>query len=215
MKTFAPIPVVYCSWSPFKKEEWAVMKNEFTLSSKPGLKLGELFHFEFRKVPTTEPLRCDLVDMVRHKVLSAYKEVQVPCIVEHAGLILQGFEDRSFPGGLTQPMWDSLEAKQFVASCAPLTLHATARAVVGYCDGLRVKTFVGETAGKLMLEPKGDRTFYWDTIFCPDAGGGLTYAEIVRQHGLLEKLKHSQSLKALIAFMEFRVTSPPELFPGL
>lgn len=211
----SPIHIVYCSWSSFKKEEWAAMKDLFSLESQGGSKFGDLFQFEFRKVATTEPLKCDLVDMVRHKVLSAYQQVQVPCIVEHAGLVLQGFEDRSFPGGLTQPMWDALDARRFVASCAPLTLRATAKAVVGYCDGLCVKTFVGETTGTLIEEERGDRLFYWDTVFCPDGGGGVTYSEIVRQKGLVEKLKYSQSVKALTAFMEFRLTRPADLFPGL
>jgi XTP/dITP diphosphohydrolase len=210
-----PIHVIYCSWSPYKKEEWAAMKDAFELASRPGLKLGNLFHLEFRNVPTTEPLRCNLVEMVRHKVFSAYQEVQLPCIVEHAGLILEGFEDKSFPGGLTQPMWGALEAKRFVACCAPLTLRAIARAVIGYCDGLCVKTFVGGTAGTLTDVPKGDRRFYWDTVFCPEGGGGATYSEIVRQHGLLEKLKYSQSVKALKSFMEFRLMTSPVLFPGL
>jgi XTP/dITP diphosphohydrolase len=215
MATSAKLHIIYCSWSPFKKEEWAAMNDTFELASRPGVKLGDLFQFEFRKVPTTEPLRCDLVEMVRHKVLSAYQEVQLPCIVEHAGLILRGYEDKSFPGGLTQPMWDALEASRFVASCAPLTLQATARAAVGYCDGLCVRTFVGDTAGTLIDGPKGDRPFYWDTVFCPEGGGGATYSEIVRQHGLLAKLKYSQSVKALKSFMEFRLKTAPELFPGL
>lgn len=215
MPTRSPITIVYCSWSPFKKEEWEIMKQEFELESCSGRKLADLFRFEFRDVPTTEPLRCDLIEMVRHKVVSAYQAIRVPCIVEHAGLILEGFEAKSFPGGLTQPMWDALEAECFVASCAPLTKRAIARAVVGYCDGLRIKTFIGETVGSLRDTPKGDRQFYWDTVFCPDEAGGETYAEIVRSKGLLQKLKYSQSVKALRKFMEYRLANDAELFPGL
>src|SRR4051794_11379712 len=128
-----PVKVIYCSWSPFKKEEWDAAKGVFELS---GEKLGRLFDLEFRDVPTSEPLLCDLETMVRFKVESAYRNVRVPCIVEHAGLVLDGYQAKSFPGGLTQPMWDALGADRFVASCSPLTNRATARAVVGYCDGL-------------------------------------------------------------------------------
>jgi inosine/xanthosine triphosphate pyrophosphatase family protein len=155
--------------------------------------------------------------MVRAKVESAYRAVRVPCIVEHAGLILTGYEDKSFPGGLTQPMWDALGAERFVASCATLTVHATARAVVGYCDGLVIKTFVGETTGSLAKKPRGGRSFYWDTVFCPDGFGDKTYAEIVRDDssGLVEKLKISQSMKALQQFMGYRLANEPVLFPAL
>src|SRR6516225_7988423 len=129
-----PIRIIYCSWSDFKKEEWRLAKDHLELSSQPGKKLGDLFELEFRQVPTSEPLLCDLEAMVKSKIESAYRSTQVPCIVEHAGLIIEGYEDKSFPGGLTQPMWDSLDARKFVACCIPLGSRAIARAVVGYCD---------------------------------------------------------------------------------
>jgi inosine/xanthosine triphosphate pyrophosphatase family protein len=212
----APIQIVYCSWSPFKKEEWALAKDAIEFDST-GKKLGELFDLRFRNVRTTEPLLCDIEEMVKFKVESAYRQVQVPCIVEHAGLILEGYEGKSFPGGLTQPMWDSLEPEQFVTCCSTLTDRAIARAVVGYCDGLNVNTFVGETKGRLSQTPKGARQFYWDTIFCPDGFGDKTYAEIVKddRSGLGDKLVISQSVQALKKFMQYRMNSEPSLFPTL
>src|SRR6266403_491742 len=128
--TKAPIRIVYCSWSPFKKEEWRLAKDTIALESS-GMKLGEIFDLNFRNVKTTEPLLCDLEAMVRFKVESAYRQVQVPCIVEHAGLILEGYESKSFPGGLTQPMWDSLQPEEFIKCCSTLADGAVARAVVG------------------------------------------------------------------------------------
>jgi inosine/xanthosine triphosphate pyrophosphatase family protein len=213
----SPVRLVYCSWSSFKKEEWNCIKNVFELDSMPGAKLGELFNLQFRNVLTTEPLLCDLKRMVHFKVESAYRAVRVPCIVEHAGLVLEGYEDKSFPGGLTQPMWDALDAERFVASCSSLTTRATARAVVGYCDGMNIETFVGETKGSLSKTPKGARAFYWDTIFCPDGFDNRTYAEIVGDdgRGLIKKLEVSQSIKALKTFMQHRLKTEPALFPGL
>lgn len=212
----SPIQIAYCSWSNYKKEEWALARGTIELDGT-GKKLGELFDVRFRKVATTEPLLCDLEAMVKFKVESAYRQIQVPCIVEHAGLVLEGFENRSFPGGLTQPMWDSLTPAQFVATCSTLSNRAVARAVVGYCDGLNVYTFLGETRGTLSSSPRGTREFYWDTVFCPDGFGGRTYAEIVRDDlsGLGEKLGVSQSIRALKAFMLHRLAAEPSLFPAL
>ena len=105
----APIRVIYCSWSAFKKEEWEVAQSTIRLDDPDGEMLGELFNIEFRDVATSEPLLCDLEGMVRSKAKAAYRAVKVPCIVEHAGLILEGYEKNSFPGGLTQPMWDDSE----------------------------------------------------------------------------------------------------------
>jgi XTP/dITP diphosphohydrolase len=211
-----PIKIVYCSSSNFKKEEWKLAKEHLELKSMPGKKLGELFELEFRQAPTSEPLLCDLESMVKAKIASAYRHVQVPCIVEHAGLILEGYEDKSFPGGLTQPMWDSLDAEKFVGCCSSLSTKAIARAVVGYCDGMNVEIFVGDTPGALCTVPRGDRAFYWDTVFCPDGGGGKTYAEIVGadRSGLLAKLSISQSMRALTRFLEFRLSNDAKLFPA-
>jgi inosine/xanthosine triphosphate pyrophosphatase family protein len=212
----SPIQIIYCSWSDFKKEEWELAKSRIEIDST-SRKLGELFDLQFRKVETTEPLLCDLEAMVRFKVESAYRQVQVPCIVEHAGLILEGYESRSFPGGLTQPMWDSLSPEQFVTCCLTLSNRAIARAVVGYCDGLNIHTFVGQTKGILSKTPKGTREFYWDTVFCPDGFDGKTYAEIVRddRSGLIKKLLISQSIQALRKFMVYRLKTEPQLFPAL
>jgi len=114
-------------------------------------------------------------------------------------------------------MWDALDAARFVASCSPLSTRATARAVIGYCDGMNIKTFVGETKGSLAAAPRGARAFYWDTIFCADGFDGRTYAEIVGddRSGLIRKLEVSQSIKALKKFMTFRLENEPSLFPGL
>jgi XTP/dITP diphosphohydrolase len=211
-----PIKIVYCSWNDFKKEEWMLAKEHLELDSMPGKKLGELFELEFRQAPTSEPLLCDLEAMVKVKIASAYRHVQVPCIVEHAGLILEGYEDKSFPGGLTQPMWDSLDGEKFVGCCLSLSTRAIARAVVGYCDGMNVETFVGETTGLLSAVPRGDRAFYWDTVFSPDGASGKTYAEIVQTDGsgLLAKLQISQSMRALKKFLEFRLANDAKLFPA-
>jgi XTP/dITP diphosphohydrolase len=111
---------------------------------------------------TDEPLERDLETMVRHKVRSAYRNIMAPCIVEHAGLVLERFDSLSYPGGLTQPMWDALGAEGFVDSIRWAGTRAIARAVVGYCNGLRIRTFVGETRGTVVSKPRGSRAFYWD-----------------------------------------------------
>ncbi|WP_352806073.1 non-canonical purine NTP pyrophosphatase [Mesorhizobium sp. M0292] len=55
--------------------------------------------------------------------------------------------------------------------------------------------------------PRGSREFYWDVVFCPDDGGGMTYAEMSDQPGGLQKqLAMSQSTKAISAFASFLAT---------
>ena len=205
------IKVIYCTQSSFKREEW----DQIKLGEIKGSKIDDLFDVEYRFVQTDEPLNCDIVEMVRVKAASAYKSLMVPCIVEHAGIVLNGFENLSYPGGLTQPMWDAIGAELFVKSCTVLASGATARAVIGYCDGSNIHTFVGETKGQLSTEPRGERTFYWDTVFCPEGGNGKTYAEIVGADGsgLPRKVALSQSRKAMEKFLKYRIDYSPALFP--
>ena len=207
----------YCSWSEFKRQEWSAARESIELSiGGKSFTLGQLIELDFINVSTSEPLLRDLEKMVIAKAESAYRAVKVPCLVEHAGLILQGFEDQSYPGGLTQPMWDALTPEEFVASCSTLSKKAIARAVIGYCDGLSIRTFVGETSGTLADAPRGSRQFYWDTIFCPDEFEGKTYAEVAEQEGgVARKVQVSQSIKALKDFVIFRVQTEPALFPGI
>ncbi len=203
--------LVYCSWSKWKMEEWGVARH---FDYEPGITIDSLIEFEFREVKTKEPLLRSLEEMVREKAISAYKATLVPCVVEHAGLVLDGYEEASYPGGLTQPMWDALGAEKFVASCSVLSQQAVARAVIGYCDGAELRTFVGETHGTLRASPAGTRDFYWDPIFCPDGFGGKTYAEIA-DRDLAEKLSVSQSIKAVRKLVDYCKDRSPVLFPGL
>jgi inosine/xanthosine triphosphate pyrophosphatase family protein len=211
------IRVVYVTSSQFKKEENEAFIRECSLGN--GARIDDVFEFDIRPVPIQEILNVDLSVMVSAEVVSAYSQLKVPCIVEHAGLVFSEYADRSYPGGLTKPMWDTLK-DGFVEETRSAGRCAVARAVIAYCDGKQVQTFVGERAGKIADRPRGSRKFYWDTVFIPeDASGrsqGLTYAEIVEDAnlGLAYKMRElSQSSAAMKSFLEYRLTTgDPELW---
>jgi inosine/xanthosine triphosphate pyrophosphatase family protein len=217
MATQRRIRVVYVTSSKFKKEENEVFARECTLAS--GARVEDLFEFDIRPVPIQEILNVDLSVMVSAEVVSAYSQLKVPCIVEHAGLVFSEYADRSYPGGLTKPMWDTLR-DSFVEETKSAGRRAIARAVVAYCDGKQVRTFVGERSGQIADRPRGSREFYWDTVFIPDAASGpsqgLTYAEIVENPnlGLAHKIRElSQSSAAMKNFLEYRLTTgDPDLW---
>jgi XTP/dITP diphosphohydrolase len=203
------IHIIFATTSMFKRQEIEVVlsSSEFLDADNVLRKVGERFEIEFSDAKTNEPLEIDLKAMVYHKAISAYRSLLMPCIVEHAGLILKAHASVGFPGGLTQPMWDALGAEEFLRRTGAAGMPAIARAVFGYCDGMRVETYVGETEGILCKEPRGDRGFYWDTVFCPsELGGESTYAEISGDpsRGISEKMKVSQSFRALRRFLELR-----------
>jgi inosine/xanthosine triphosphate pyrophosphatase family protein len=210
--------VVYVTSSAFKAEENRAFQDVAKLSS--GNSVKDEFEFEIRKVPILEMLEVKLEVMVQAEVANAYSQIKVPCIVEHAGLIFSDFISESYPGGLTKPMWNAL-GDRFIPETQSANRQAVARAVVAYCDGQSIKTFIGETSGTLAATPKGSRAFYWDTVFIPDSTDprftGLTYAEIVETFGLEEKMKNfSQSSKAMLAFLEYyRSEGIPKLWQNL
>ena len=208
--------VRYATKSSFKQDEVKQIISSAKLKNRHGAEVCASDHFEveFPDVSTNEPLERDLEEMVRHKAISAYHQILEPCIVEHAGLILENYDKENYPGGLTQPMWDALGAEGFLNSVTWAGEKVIARAVVGYCDGMNVHVFVGETIGKFSQTPVGKRDFYWDTVFIPETGDGRTYAEIAAgKDGLVEKVKLSQSREAMVKCLEFMLRQDPIMFP--
>lgn len=210
------IRIRYATKSSFKHAEVKQVISSASLKNRHGAEVCAEDHFEvvFPRISTNEPLERDLEEMVRHKAVSAYQRILEPCIVEHAGLILGSYHDESYPGGLTQPMWDALGAEGFLSNVTWAGNKVTARAVVGYCDGMNVHVFVGETIGTFAKEPMGAREFYWDTVFIPDDGDGRTYAQISDgEDGLVAKVELSQSRKAMVQCLEFMLRQDPVMFP--
>lgn len=201
--------IFYATRSAFKDEELSILATtEFVDGAGATRRIADLIDFHVSDIPTEEPLEINIEAMVRHKARSAYKRILAPCIVEHAGLILEKNADCGFPGGLTQPMWDALGPAGFLDRIGCRGERAIARAVVGYCDGMSTYTFVGETRGQLADAPTAGRGFYWDVIFKPDNDpSGRTYAEISDVKGGLEiKLHMSQSTEAVRKFATFLST---------
>lgn len=206
------IKINYVTSSSFKIEENKMFIKECVLTD--GAKVEDLFEFEYRKVSISELLEIDLKVMVMAEVTKAYSQIKVPCIVEHAGLIFEEFISANYPGGLTKPMWNALGDK-FITATNSAGKKAIARAVVAYCDGMAVHTFVGETEGILADKPRGGREFYWDTVFIPNditkTSKNMTYAEIVENASLGLKYKIvnlSQSTKAMLKYLEYMRNAP-------
>jgi XTP/dITP diphosphohydrolase len=198
-----PLQLTYVTSSTLKKEENDAFLDACQMSN--GLMVRDCFSFRYESLSIPERLEINLEKLVREEVFEAYATLKVPCFVEHAGLIVEDFLDKQFPGGLTKAMWNAL-GDSFLTATAFAGKRAVARACVGYCDGMRVWSFVGETEGKLVDAPRGDRKFYWDTVFEPD-GYDLTYAELVKQKGLAYKIQISQSTKAKLRFLEHLLSS--------
>jgi len=98
--------VHYATSSHYKRQENSEFVEHCVLTD--GTPVKELFEFKFRNVSVKEYLEVDLVHLVRSEVFNAYQKLRVPCIVEHAGLIFEEYQECSYPGGLTKAMWNAL-----------------------------------------------------------------------------------------------------------
>jgi XTP/dITP diphosphohydrolase len=126
---------------------------------------------KIEELQTTDNLR-----LVRDKVVRAFASIARPLFVEHTGLYLAYMNN--LPGGLTQIVWDALQADRFseLFGKSP-NPRVIAKTTIGHIDGKKVHTFLGEVAGRIAGTPKGSRDFQWDCVFVPD-GETETFAEM-------------------------------------
>lgn len=136
----------------------------------------------------------DVQQLLRDKLLKAFKFVGRPVFVEHTVLYIENLN--GFPGGLTQIFWDKLNADKFSFLLGSgENPKLTAKTIIGYCDSMKIYTFEGSIDGTIASEPKGNRDFQWDCIFIPN-GETETFAEMGER-------KNSISMRKL-AFDQFK-----------
>lgn len=139
----------------------------------------------------------DMDELVKDKILKAFKRLRRPLIVDHTGLAFDLMN--GFPAGLTSVFYDKLNANgiaDLIGKSA--NRKVTAITLIGYCDGRRKKIFRGEVRGSVAERPLGADGFQWDTIFIPE-GHTHTYAEL----GQAKKNEISMRRRAFDQFTEF------------
>lgn len=128
-------------------------------------------------------------ELVRDKLLKAFKIVGRPVFVEHTGLYIEYLND--FPGGLTQIFWDKLQADKFSTLLGNNeNTKLIAKTIIGYCDSKKIHTFEGSINGSIADHPRGNRDFQWDCIFIPE-GETETFAEMGDKKNQISMRKHA------------------------
>jgi len=118
----------------------------------------------------------DMEEVLRAKAQQAWEAVGRPVVVEETGLELAAMN--GFPGPLVKWMLEAVGAEG-IARAALALGDARARAVclLLWTDGRRTEIARGETAGDLVLPPRGANGFGWDPVFRP-SGEERTYGEL-------------------------------------
>lgn len=184
----AILQIRFISSNPYKIKEATDILGAIGVTVVPmSLKIEEL--------QTTDTQR-----LVRDKAVKAFEQIGRPLFVEHTGLYLAYIND--LPGGLTQIVWDALQADRFTQlfGNTPDTT-VTARTTIGYVDGKRIHTFVGQTRGRIVDCPRGNRDFQWDCVFVPD-GETQTFSEMGDRKNEISMRR--KALDEMAAFLQRR-----------
>ena len=97
-------------------------------------------------------------------------------VVEETGLELAALA--GFPGPLVRWMLEAVGAEGIARTALALgEPRASAVCLLAWTDGERTVVGRGETAGVLVLPPRGANGFGWDPVFQP-AGETRTYGEL-------------------------------------
>ena len=115
-------------------------------------------------------------DITRYKVEVARTKGYERLIVEDVSL---GFDALgNFPGPYVRWLLEAAGGKGLAAIAYALNNRAAkAQCCVGYWNGKSVKTFLGQTPGEILVQPRGQRHFGWDAWFQP-RGSSKTFAEM-------------------------------------
>lgn len=131
-----------------------------------------------RDVPEIQAL--DVAEVAALKARAAYDVLGAPpypVLVEDSGLVIGAWN--GLPGALTKWFVSSV-GNDGVLRMLSGERDRSARAVCAVAvagTGGEVRVFLGEVAGTIAPEPRGESGFGWDPIFVPE-GGVLTYAEM-------------------------------------
>lgn len=115
-------------------------------------------------------------EITRHKVEVAKAKGYKRLIVEDVSL---GFTELgNFPGPYVRWLLEAAGGTGLGAIAYALRdRSAVAQCCVGYWDGSETHLFVGECAGEILVDPRGDQSFGWDAWFQP-RGSEATFAEM-------------------------------------
>jgi XTP/dITP diphosphohydrolase len=115
-------------------------------------------------------------EIARYKVEVARTKGYAHLIVEDVSL---GFDELcNFPGPYVKWLLEAAGGKGLAAIAYALNNRAArAQCCVGFWDGREVRTFMGECAGEVLVEPRGEQRFGWDAWFAPK-GSNKTFAEM-------------------------------------
>jgi inosine triphosphate pyrophosphatase len=139
-------------------------------------------------------------DIIKHKVLQAFKAVKKPVVVDDTGLFIEAWGN--LPGMYVKDFLQSVGNEGIYRMLKDYeNKSAVARCFIGYARNENdIQVFTGEIPGTI-VSPRGTKNFGnkgWDAIFIP-IGKTKTYGEMSE----VEKDMDSHRVRALMKFKAF------------
>ncbi len=154
------------------------------------------FIVKTKKLPINEIQADKLEDVAIYKAKEAYSILKKPLIVEDAGLFIESLS--GFPGVYSAYVLKTLGNEGLLKLLkGEKNRKAYFKAVIGFIDEDKIKTFSGKVEGFISKKPKGEKGFGFDPIFIP-VGRNKTFAEDFEY-----KNKVSHRRKAIDKFVKF------------
>jgi XTP/dITP diphosphohydrolase len=153
------------------------------------------------RVKTAEIQSDKLNEIAQASVIEAFRNCNLPVIVEDAGLFIEALS--GFPGPYSAYVYKTIGNAGLVKLMENVeNRNAKFQSAIAYCDGHSAPVcFEGEAAGKITREEnkeKGKSSFGFDPIFQP-FGSAKTFAEMTIE----EKNDFSHRAKAFHKFAEW------------
>jgi len=152
------------------------------------------------KIKTLEIQSDDIEEIAKASVLNATREVNLPTIVEDAGLFIEALN--GFPGPYSSYTYRTIGVHGILKLLKGVkNREAQFRSVVAFYDPSNesLKCFQGIVEGVIARKPKGYSGFGFDPIFEPKEYIGKTFGEM----SIEEKNRFSHRAKALRKFAEW------------
>ncbi len=156
--------------APPRSESGLVTEPLILVSTNPnkGIEAERILGMPVLRVSITLPeiQAATVEEITRYKVDVAKSKGYARLIVEDVSL---GFDELgNFPGPYVRWLLEAAGGAGLAAIAYALNNRsARAQCCVGYWDGKQVKMFLGETAGEILVQPRGERHFGWDAWFQP------------------------------------------------
>lgn len=160
------------------------------------------------KVKALEVQDDDIENIARLSAIDAARKINLPVIVEDAGLFIDALN--GFPGPYSSYVYRTVGKEGIIKLLEGVSnREAYFKSVVAFCspDG-NVICFEGIAEGKIAMEPRGSSGFGFDPIFEPAEQPGKTFGEM----SIEEKNRFSHRAKALRKFAEWYRTQASSAF---